>query len=91
MLFMAMTESGLFVEYPMTDEQGICDEAQTNGPIMNEFDDDLIDEYNRARPCTKEYSIYQMAKGGQGLRDSPFQWPKDDGGSYSALCLFKVH
>ena len=61
LLFQSMTNEGIFTEFKMTDYQGICDEGQENGPIIDDQEDDLINEYNTARPCTKEYSIYQFA------------------------------
>ena len=57
---MSKTFQGLFQENKIKDYQGICDREQENGPIENPYDDDLIKEYNAARPCLKEYSIFKM-------------------------------
>ena len=62
LLFQSLKYEKIFEEFEMRDYQGICDEPPENGPMnwTNNFDDDLVKEYNTARPCTKEYSIYQM-------------------------------
>ena len=65
-LFQSMTQQKIFMDYRMAEYQATCNEPQVNNegdqyPVDNEkHDDDLIKEYNTARPCTKEYSVYRL-------------------------------